>query len=95
MRVARKDGPPTGGPHVQRALPALAIAGALVITTRAQTGAAGMQELLGIAPTGKPFSMTVAFIYQLRDHKIVREQRIYDFTGMLIQIGVLKARPAT
>ena len=54
-----------------------------------------MQELLGIAPTGKPFSMSIAFIYELRDHKIVREQRIYDFTGVLIQIGALKARPAS
>jgi predicted ester cyclase len=53
-----------------------------------------MQELLGLSPTGKRFQMSVAFIYELNDHKIVREQRIYDFTGMLVQIGVLKARPA-
>ena len=53
-----------------------------------------MQELLGLAPTGKRFTMSMAFIYELRDRKIVREQRIYDFTGMLVQIGVLKARPA-
>ena len=33
-------------------------------------------------------------IYDLRGDKIVRERRIYDFTGMLVQIGVLKARPA-
>ena len=25
---------------------------------------------------------------------VVHERRIYDFTGMLVQIGVLKARPA-
>jgi len=24
----------------------------------------------------------------------VRERRIYDFTGMLVQVGVLKAKPA-
>ena len=29
----------------------------------------------------------------LKDGAIVREQRIYDFTGMLIQIGLLKAKP--
>jgi hypothetical protein len=28
-----------------------------------------------------------------RDGLIVHEQRIDDFTGMLIQIGVLKAKP--
>lgn len=54
-----------------------------------------MQELLGLAPTGKRFVMAAAFIHQLKDRKIVREQRIYDFTGMLVQIGVLKARPAS
>jgi len=72
----------------------IVIDGDRVVTVHTVEGT-HMQELLGIAPTGKPFSMTVAIIYQLRDRKIVREQRIYDFTGMLIQIGVLKARPAS
>jgi steroid delta-isomerase-like uncharacterized protein len=54
-----------------------------------------MQEFLGISPTGKRFQMSVALIHQLKDRKIVREQRIYDFTGMLVQIGALKARPAS
>jgi len=30
----------------------------------------------------------------LRNGKIVHERRIYDFTGLLVQIGVLKAKPA-
>jgi len=72
----------------------MVIDGDRVVTVHTVEGT-HMQELLGIAPTGKPFRMTVAFIYELRDRKIVREQRIYDFTGMLIQIGVLKARPAS
>src|SRR5262245_58781365 len=54
-----------------------------------------MQEFLGMAPTGKRFQMSVALIHELKDRKIVRELRIYDFTGMLVQIGVLKARPAS
>jgi predicted ester cyclase len=72
----------------------LVIDGDTVVTVHTVEGT-HMQELFGIAPTGKPFTMSVAFIYQLRDRKIVREQRIYDFTGMLIQIGLLKARPAS
>ena len=72
----------------------MVIDGDRVVTVHTAEGT-HMQELLGIAPTGKPFTMTVAFIYELRDGKIVREQRVYDFTGMLIQIGVLKARPAS
>jgi steroid delta-isomerase-like uncharacterized protein len=51
-------------------------------------------EFLGLPPTGKRFIMPAVFFYQLEKGKIVRERRIYDFTGMLVQIGVLKARPA-
>jgi hypothetical protein len=39
------------------------------------------------------FLDTAVFLYELRDHHIVRERRIYDFTGLLVQIGVLKAKP--
>src|ERR1044072_8813603 len=51
-------------------------------------------EFLGLTPTGKRFIMPAVFFYQLENGKIVRERRIYDFTGLLVQIGVLKARPA-
>ena len=48
----------------------------------------------GLPPTGKPFHLPTVFVYELRGRQIVRERRIYDFTGLLIQIGVLKAKPA-
>lgn len=51
-------------------------------------------EFLGIPPTGKRFTMPAVFFYQLENGKIVRERRIYDFTGLLVQIGALKAKPA-
>ena len=51
-------------------------------------------DFLGIPPTGKRFQMPAVFFYQLENGKIVRERRIYDFTGLLLQIGVLKAKPA-
>ena len=35
-----------------------------------------------------------AFIYRLQDGLIVHERRILDFTGVLIQVGVLRAKPA-
>src|SRR5262245_15860990 len=72
----------------------LMVDGNKVVTVHTVEGT-HMQELLGIAPTGKRFQMSVALIHELKDRKIVREQRIYDFTGMLVQIGVLKARPAS
>ena len=49
---------------------------------------------MGLPPTGKPFRLPVVFLYTLNEHQIVHERRIYDFTGMLVQIGVLKAKPA-
>ncbi len=49
---------------------------------------------MGLAPSGKPFRVPVATVSTVSDGLIVAERRIYDFTGMLVQIGVLKARPA-
>jgi steroid delta-isomerase-like uncharacterized protein len=51
-------------------------------------------DFLGLPPTGKRFSMSAVFFYEVRNGRIVRERRIYDFTGMLVQIGILKAKPA-
>ena len=48
---------------------------------------------MGIAPSGRGFKLRTVMMFELRGGKIVREQRIYDFTGMLIQIGILKAKP--
>ena len=48
---------------------------------------------MGIAATGKPFRLPMVLVYTVQDGFICREQRIYDFSGMLIQIGVLKAKP--
>lgn len=49
---------------------------------------------LGVPPTGKPFQIPIVFLSTVKDQLIVHEQRVYDFTGMLVQIGVLKAKPA-
>jgi len=51
-------------------------------------------EFLGLPPTGKSFRIPAVFLYELRDGQIVRERRIYDFTGLLVQIGLLKAKPS-
>ena len=52
-----------------------------------------MGGFMGLPPSGRPFKLVTAFFHEVRDGKIVREQRIYDFTGLLVQIGVLKAKP--
>lgn len=51
-------------------------------------------DFLGLPPTGKRFNMSAVFFYEVKNGRIVRERRIYDFTGMLVQIGILKAKPA-
>ena len=45
-------------------------------------------------PTGRHVTIPVVFLYEFKDGKIVRDRRVYDFTGLLIQIGTLKAKPA-
>jgi steroid delta-isomerase-like uncharacterized protein len=51
-------------------------------------------QFLGLPPTGKSFRVPAVFLYELKDGQIARERRIYDFTGLLMQVGLLKARPA-
>jgi predicted ester cyclase len=71
----------------------LVIDGDIVVTILGFEGT-HMRPLLGFEPTGKHFRMSAAFVHRLKDRKIIHERRIYDFTGLLVQIGVLKARPA-
>ena len=49
---------------------------------------------MGLAPTGRAFRFWIVFAFTLDGGRIAHERRIYDFTGLLVQIGVLKAKPA-
>jgi predicted ester cyclase len=49
--------------------------------------------VMGMTPTGRKISYQIAILYDLRDGRISRERRVYDFTGVLLQIGALKAKP--
>jgi steroid delta-isomerase-like uncharacterized protein len=49
---------------------------------------------MGMAPSGKPALLPMVLVCRVENGLITHERRIYDFTGMLVQIGVLKARPA-
>jgi steroid delta-isomerase-like uncharacterized protein len=51
-------------------------------------------DFCGLSPTGKRFEMRCAFMFSFVDDKIAHEIRIYDFTGILVQLGVLTAKPA-
>jgi steroid delta-isomerase-like uncharacterized protein len=48
---------------------------------------------LGLPATGKSFRVPIVFISEFRGREIARERHIYDFTGLLVQIGMLKAKP--
>jgi steroid delta-isomerase-like uncharacterized protein len=47
----------------------------------------------GLSATGRRFTIRGVSLYQVRDGAIIRERRLYDFTALLLQIGVLKAKP--
>jgi steroid delta-isomerase-like uncharacterized protein len=49
---------------------------------------------MGMEATGKHFTMPIVQLFTCADGLIVHERRIYDFTGLLVQIGVIKAKPA-
>ena len=51
-------------------------------------------DFCGLPPSGKKFEMRCAFLFSFEDDRIAHELRIYDFTGILVQLGVLKAKPA-
>lgn len=48
----------------------------------------------GMEATGRSLELAGAFVMTIDAGLIVHERRIFDFTGVLIQIGVIKARPA-
>jgi steroid delta-isomerase-like uncharacterized protein len=50
--------------------------------------------ILGLPPTGRAFRFKIVLLWDIKDGLIVRDRRIYDFTGLLVQVGVLKAKPA-
>jgi steroid delta-isomerase-like uncharacterized protein len=82
----------TGFPDVTLENPALIVDGDRVVQTVTFSGT-NTGGFMGMAPTGKRFSFAAVLICTLRDGQIAHEKRIYDFTGFLLEIGVLKAKP--
>jgi len=50
-------------------------------------------EFMGLAGTHRQAKIDGVRLCQMKDGLILRERRIYDFTALLIQIGVLKTKP--
>jgi len=51
-------------------------------------------DFFGLAASGRRVKFVCAFVYTLKDGQIVHERRILDFTGVLVQVGVIRAKPA-
>ena len=52
-------------------------------------------EFFGLAPGGRHIEVEVAIVMRVGDGLVASERRIYDFTGVLVQTGVLKAKPVS
>jgi len=50
-------------------------------------------EMFGVEPTNRRFRVQGVLVFEMRDGKVVNERRLYDFTSLLVQIGVLKTKP--
>ena len=48
--------------------------------------------LFGVPPTGRRMEIRGAFVMRFENDLIASELRLYDFVGMLVQLGVLKAK---
>lgn len=52
-------------------------------------------DFFGLSPTGRHVEVQVAQVMTVAGGLVTDERRIYDFTGVLVQVGVLKARPSS
>ena len=64
---------------------------AVLIFTAAGTDRGGF---MGLPATGKSFRQSGVIVLTIADGLVVRYRSVYDFTGLLIQVGILKAKPA-
>jgi steroid delta-isomerase-like uncharacterized protein len=57
-------------------------------------GATHMSDFFGLPGTNRHIDFRVAWLIRMNgDGLIEYERRIYDFTGVLLQLGVLRAKP--
>ena len=50
-------------------------------------------EFMGLPATGRTAQVTGVLVQKLDDDEIEEELRLYDFTALLVQVGVLRAKP--
>lgn len=50
------------------------------------------REVFGMPPSGRRFEVQGALFFEFADGRIARERRLYDFTALLVQLGVFKPK---
>jgi len=53
-----------------------------------------VNEFFGLPGTNRRIEFRNARLLEFKDGLIAHERRIYDFTGILLQVGVIRAKPA-
>jgi steroid delta-isomerase-like uncharacterized protein len=54
-----------------------------------------MNDFFGLPGTNRPLMFRSSRLFEIDDQGLIaRDRRIYDFTGVLVQLGVLRAKPA-
>jgi len=61
---------------------------AIVFSTTATHSA----EFMGLPATGRKAQVSGVLVQKLDDDEVEEEQRLYDFTALLVQVGVLRAK---
>jgi len=49
-------------------------------------------EFLGFPASGRRTAATSAFVFHLKEGRIISERRLYDFGGFMMQLGILKTK---
>jgi steroid delta-isomerase-like uncharacterized protein len=50
-------------------------------------------DFMGLPGSGRKFDIQGVRVFEMRDGLIAFERRYYDFTGLLIQLGILRGKP--
>ena len=51
-------------------------------------------DFMGLPASGRQFDIEGMRLFEMEEGLIVFERRYYDFTGLLIQLGILRGKPA-
>jgi len=60
----------------------------------ATVNATHVNEFFGLPGTNRHIEFRIAWLFAVENGLITRDHRVYDFTGILLQVGLLRAKPA-